>query len=258
MTAFGDYAQYYNLLYKNKDYQGESDFVISLIDKYAPDTKTVLDLGCGTGRHDYILSEKYDVTGVDISKTMLAMAEDFRTQCSLTDSFSGTLPQFIEADVRYFESADRFDAVISLFHVMSYQITNTDLKQALATAQKHLKPGGVFLFDFWYGPGVITDKPVQREKVIENRGIKIIRTAVPDLYPTENRVDVNYKMDIEFPDKTKEIVHETHKMRYLFLPELKELLSQVGLEVCELGEWLTGGVPGFESWNAYCVSRKSK
>ena len=72
MKAFGNYSRYYNLLYKDKDYKGEAGFIHDLIQKYSPGAKSILDLGCGTGRHDALLAEKgYVITGVDMSEEML-------------------------------------------------------------------------------------------------------------------------------------------------------------------------------------------
>ncbi len=67
--VFENYSQYYDLLYQDKDYIAESEFIHSLIQKFANNAKTVLDLGCGTGRHDILLSQQgYDVTGVAIEQ----------------------------------------------------------------------------------------------------------------------------------------------------------------------------------------------
>src|SRR5512136_1906001 len=75
MSVFGAYSRYYNLLYKDKDYKGEADYVHRLIEKHRPGAKSILDLGCGTGRHDLLLAEKgYAVTGVDMSEDMLGVA----------------------------------------------------------------------------------------------------------------------------------------------------------------------------------------
>ena len=67
MAVFYSYAQYYDLLYREKDYPGEVDYVDALIKKYAVnDARTILDLGCGTGGHAILLARKgYRVTGVD-------------------------------------------------------------------------------------------------------------------------------------------------------------------------------------------------
>ncbi len=75
MATFGNYSRYYNLLYKDKDYRGEAGFIHDLIRKYSPEAKTILDLGCGTGRHDLLLAKKgYAITGVDMSEEMLLIA----------------------------------------------------------------------------------------------------------------------------------------------------------------------------------------
>ena len=46
----------------------------------------------------------------------------------------------------------KVDAVVSLFHVVSYQTTNGRVLDMFRNARDHLEPGGLFLFDVWYGP----------------------------------------------------------------------------------------------------------
>ena len=85
----------------------------------------------------------------------------------------------------YFEIGDicdysidkKFDAVISLFHVASYMIKNEQLVAMFKTAAKHLNPGGIFIFDFWYGPGVITTPPTIRLIRLENEEVNVLRIA---------------------------------------------------------------------------------
>ena len=73
---------------------------------------------------------------------------------------------------------------------MSYQTTNDDLKIAINTAYNHLNSNGFFIFDCWYGPAVISDKPYKRTKTFENNKLIINRTAIPTMYPSKNIVDV--------------------------------------------------------------------
>ena len=51
MSVFADYSRYYDLLYRDKNYVGESKYVAGLIRRHAPETKTVMEMGCGTGLH---------------------------------------------------------------------------------------------------------------------------------------------------------------------------------------------------------------
>ncbi len=249
MSVFGAYSRYYNLLYRDKDYAGEAAYVSGLIEKYRPGAKSVLDLGCGTGRHDLLLAAKgYAVTGVDQSEEMLAVA---RTQAAPSPA-----PSFLQGDVRTVRLGKRFDVVLSLFHVMSYQTANEDLAAACATAREHLNPGGIFLFDCWYGPAVLTDRPSVRVKRLEDEAIEVTRTAEPVMHPNDNIVDVNYRVLIR--DKKSgntDELKETHRMRYLFRPEIELFLSRAGLALVEGGEWMTGKEPGFDTWSVCFVAK---
>jgi SAM-dependent methyltransferase len=155
---------------------------------------------------------------VDMSKAMLARAE--ARKAALPPEVAARL-SFGLGDVRTVRTNQIYDAVISLFHVMSYQASNADLEAAFETASVHLQPSGLFLFDFWYGPAVLTQRPEVRVKRLEDDEIKVTRIAEPEMHVNENVVDVNYTVFIEVKDSMKvEQVSETHRMRYLFLPEL--------------------------------------
>ena len=227
MTQFGDlYSQYYDLLYSDKDYKNEVDYIDSLIQENSNNSKTILDMGCGTGKHAELLCNKgYLVHGIDLSEDMLKIAETRREGKEDKLSFSHSNIQELNLD-------KKFDIVVSLFHVMSYQNSNEELIKAFKVAKKYLSNGGIFIFDFWYGPAVLTDLPVTRIKRLENDSIKVTRLAEPVLYARENIVNVNYDVFIENKN-TKEIVEkkELHKMRYFFDTELELILKQVGFKI---------------------------
>lgn len=259
MPVFGAYSRYYNLLYKDKDYAGEAEYLRGLIARHSPEARTVLDLGCGTGNHASLLARRgLQVTGVDQSEEMLAVA---RSQIPGPDSVPSPAPQvpplsFRQGDIRTVRLGASFDVVLSLFHVMSYQTSNADLRAAFATARVHLKPGGLFIFDCWYGPAVLSDRPSVRVKRLEDEEIRVTRIAEPVLHPNQNVVDVNYHVLVQ--DKASgalEEMRETHRMRYLFPPELDLLLQEAGLSLVESFEWMTGREPGFDTWGVCFVVR---
>lgn len=248
------YANYYDLIYKNKDYPGEVEYILSLLNKYQPNLKSILELGCGTGKHALILSEKgYQIDGVDLSDEMISIAYDQNQK--LPQNIASNV-QFEQGDLRTVRMGKKYDAIVSLFHVMSYQTSNEDLSAAFATAKAHLKPGGVFLFDCWYGPGVLSDRPTTRIKRLENSKISMTRIAEPVMLPNENIVDVNYEIIIkDKKDLTSNHFHEMHRMRYLFQPEVKLLLEKHNFELLQCNEWLTNAMPGFSSWEVYFLAR---
>lgn len=254
MNIFGNYARYYNLLYLDKDYLGEAEFIHQLLQTHAPSTQSILELGCGTGNHARLLAkEGYDVHGVDFSPEMLQQASDRLSQ--LPQELASRLA-FSQGDIRKIQLNRQFDAIISLFHVISYQTTNEDLQAVFATAKAHLKPGGVFIFDCWYGPAVLSDRPTVRIKRLEDEEISITRIAEPVMYPNQNLVDVNYQVFIKDKQTTAvEELQETHKMRYLFKPEIDLLLTNYQLEPIEYREWMTNREPGFDTWGVYFIGR---
>jgi SAM-dependent methyltransferase len=222
MKTFDGYSQYYDLLYRDKNYLAEAEYIVSHIQKHLPQAKRILELGCGTGAHaEHLARMGFEVVGVDISETMLARAK--ARQAEIPMEIAKRL-SFIKGDVRSIRTGETYDAVISLFHVMSYQTTNADLEATFTTASTHLTVGGVFLYDYWYGPAVLTQKPEVRVKRLENDTIKVTRIAEPSMQVNENIVTVDYTVFIE--DKATGLVqqvNEPHRMRYLFLPELTYL-----------------------------------
>ncbi len=244
MSVFGSYSRYYNLLYQDKDYSGEAAYINALIGRHLPGSVRILDLGCGTGKHDLILAKMgHDVTGIDMSHEMLAVANSFHSSVS-----------FLHGDIRTVRLDKTFDAIISLFHVMSYQTSNNDLAAAFTTARAHLKPGGIFIFDCWYGPGVLTDRPTVRVKRLEDAETTLTRIVEPVMFPNSNLVELNYQIIARDKESgAVEEVRETHLMRYLFNPEIESLAHGAGMSILETSEWMTGREPGFDTWGVCYV-----
>lgn len=255
MIVFNDYSHYYDLLYRDKDYLKEAQFIHDLIQNHIPTAKSILELGCGTGHHAALLAQQgYKLHGIDISQEMLDYADQRRSK--LTTELASNL-QFTKGDIRQVRLNQKFDVVISLFHVISYQTTNADLQAAFATAKAHLKPNGIFIFDVWYGPAVLTTPPAVRVKRLEDEIIEITRIAEPVMYPNENLVDVNY--DIFIKDKKNNTItelQETHKMRYLFKPEIEMLIENSELKINNCQEWLTNENASLDTWNVYFLAKK--
>jgi len=248
--VFDAYAAYYDLLYRDKDYPGEARYVQSLLRKQGVSQGDLLELGCGTGKHAEQLARLgYSVQGIDLSPSMI----DIARRRSASDR-----TRFEVGDARSARLNRTFNAAISLFHVASYQTTNDDLAAMLATAAIHLKTGGIFVFDFWYGPGVLTDPPTHRVKHLEDEAIQVTRTATPTLHPNENVVDVHYAVQVK-QNKSGQVanIEETHHMRYLFLPELTFMLQSVGMEMLRAGRWMSDEELDSRSWQAVVTARRT-
>lgn len=250
MMVFQDYAYYYNAFYKDKDYQAEAAVVDKLLKQYNPQIRSIINFGCGTGQHDIELAGRgYQCKGIDMSQLMINIAIENAGRAGYDIAFD-------TADIREYEADEKFDAVISLFHVMSYQNSNADILKAFCTAKKMLKAGGIFLFDIWYGPGVLSDKPEVRVKEVEDMENRLIRIARPVIHEEKNVVDVNYEvLVINKATGIVRTIDEVHHMRYFFRPELEFLLAEAGFEILEHIDCQTLLKTDFNSWTSYLICR---
>lgn len=217
------YAATYDAVYADKDYAAECDLLEEVFDSHADRAvRSVLDLGCGTGRHAVELAQRgYDVTGVDRSEAMLARA---RQRASDADVEVG----FELGDLRETRLGSRFDAVIMMFAVLGYQLTDQDVTDAFRTASAHLQPGGVLVFDFWYGPAVEAIGTEKRQREVRAKGQKWLRTSHGERRRDAPLVDIKIEFDPMGPGAP---IRETHTVRYFGPPELEQLLRAADLSL---------------------------
>src|SRR5579862_5628266 len=158
--VFSQYAQYYDLLYRDKDYAGESRFVDGFLRQAGAQAGPILDVGCGTGSHARELARLgWKVTGVDLSTEMIDLARKRIPRGFAIEFFSGAAAEF--------DLGRMFSSAVSLFHVASYHVGPEDLFRMFVNVRRHLVSGGLFIFDFWHGPGVLADPPVARVRRME-------------------------------------------------------------------------------------------
>lgn len=253
MPVFKRYATYYDLFYQDKNYKEEVDLIIRTFRKFSPERKikTIINLGCGTGNHDFLLAEKgYSVTGADASADMIKLAKE--------KNKSAKRPvNFVRKEIQELNLKKQFDTVISMFGVFSYLTKNEDFAAGIKTAQRHLKKGGLFIFDAWFGPAVLNEKPETRVKIFTEGKENILRLVTSKLNVNTHTVDVHYHI---IHRKDKEIVNdlkETHAMRFFFPQELRHYLEEGGFEVLAITPFgqLTG-VPTMNDWNISVIARK--
>ena len=214
--VFDTYANYYDLLYKDKDYEGEVEYIDKIIKKYTDKANSILDLGCGTGKHAELLSHKgYFIHGVDASEKMLEKA-------NLRARYNSKI-QFTLSNIQDFNLKVKFDVVTALFHVMSYLNDDDSINQSLKNIYYHLKEGGIFIFDCWYGPAVLYQRPEIRIKRLSNNDVELTRIAEPVIKENKNVVEVNYDIFIKNNKDNKIFeIKEVHSMRYFFMNEIKQ------------------------------------
>jgi 2-polyprenyl-3-methyl-5-hydroxy-6-metoxy-1,4-benzoquinol methylase len=250
-TNFKEYSNYYDLLYAEKDYQAEVDFIEGILRDYSiKKVKTILDCGCGTGGHAIALAEKgFNITGIDLAPGMLRHARQRARE-------EGLKIHFRQGDLRSFALHKKFNACICMFAVLGYITTTADVIAALRNIRAHLPIGALFILDVWNGLAVMRILPSEKVKVIEDKGIRLIRIAQPELDAVSHTCKVNYRLIISRGNQITKEVTEQHIMRYFFPQEIKHYLEEAGLEVIKICPFLDlAGKVDENVWNINIISR---
>jgi len=131
---YGDMAWLWPIISPFTDYIEETELFSRKIREHVKKKDgNLLHLGCGGGHNDYIFKKYFEVTGVDISESMLALASKLNPEVT-----------YMKGDMRSLRLPQSFDAVTVLDSI-NYMTSVEDLYSAFRTAYVHLAPGGVFL-----------------------------------------------------------------------------------------------------------------
>jgi SAM-dependent methyltransferase len=247
------YASAYDAMYRDKDYEAECDFLVEVFQRFGCGTvHSILDLGCGTGGHAIPLTRRgYEVVGVDCSAQMIAIA---RAKSCAVENLPG--PGFEVANIRDMHLGRAFDAAICMFAVLGYQTTNERLLATLHTVRRHLNTGGLFVCDFWYGPAVLTQRPGDRIKIATDGADRVVRLTKAALEASQNVVCVSFHILRLRDNQVIQEAEETHRVRYLFRPEVEFLMADAGLELlalCPVGKLEQH--PSETAWSVSAIAR---
>ena len=132
--SYAVFAPFYDAVMGDR--AGEADYLRSLIERYHPAARTLLELACGTGAVLEQLQPSYEVAGVDLSRAMLDLA---RTKVPSA--------RLVQGDITSIELADRFDAVLCVFDSINHLLDFAQWEAVFDRAREHLTPRGLFLFD---------------------------------------------------------------------------------------------------------------
>jgi cyclopropane fatty-acyl-phospholipid synthase-like methyltransferase len=205
-------SSYYHILYKNhdeKEAQNTLDNLLRALD-LAPGAR-ILDLACGKGRHSRYLAEKgFDVTGIDISHASVGFARQFEHERLA----------FYQHDMRQAFRINYFDAIMNMFTSFGYFKTDRDHIQTLVNVRKGLKPGGLFLLDYFNAAWVRQNLVRSEVKQVDNIEFHLKKSIHGGhVFKT-----------VEFSAAGKEFSFR-ERVRLFHLSDFQELLSSVGLQI---------------------------
>lgn len=134
------FANVYDIMMEDVPYNEWASYIHSILKKFNSNPKIILDLGCGTGNITEILSNKYEMIGIDISENMLMIAKD-KAKKNNKDIL------YIQQDMTEFELYGTVGAVISVCDSINYITNEEELLKVFKLVNNYLDPNGLFIFD---------------------------------------------------------------------------------------------------------------
>lgn len=246
MTVFQNGALYYDVLYAGKPHKTEVEHFLSVAGVSSPRAhfSRILELGIGTGRHACLLADLgFVVHGIELSESMLLQLPE-------RPDVVGHL-----GDARSCRLNEQFDAVFSFFHVASYQAQDQDIVGFFSTARAHLPLGGKFVFDCWYSPGVISQRPEPRTISATQSGQTVTRHSRVTEDVDKSLVFVLQEFVVSAgPGETEQRFSEEHVMRHFTSAEIRLLAQATGFEISSVVDPDSGNAPTRATWAAtYCL-----
>lgn len=209
----------YDVAYSFKDYAGEASDVTSRIRERNPGATSLLDVGCGTGKHLEHFAQEFDhVQGLDLSQALLDVAQDRLPGIPLH-----------HGDMREFDLRRTFDAITCLFSAIGHLLTLKDLEQACMNMARHLGPDGVIIIEPWFTPDV-WDADHVHMLTTEKPEVKLARACAPGTKGENNEISVLDCIYLVATPGKVETFTEHHELRMTSEAEFISALEKAGLD----------------------------
>jgi len=134
MSLYKHFSKVYDLF--NTNYDWCIQFVEEAIEEHTEGVQSLLELACGTGNILQHFVGKYEVSGLDLSASMLAQAREKLPGVPL-----------YEMDMSAFELDKTYDAILCMYDSINHLLEYDDWIGTFNSVRRHLNPGGVFVFD---------------------------------------------------------------------------------------------------------------
>jgi SAM-dependent methyltransferase len=254
MTSYsGRHAELYDLFYADKPYAAEAAFVDQCLTNYSVGpVNRLLEIACGTGTHAFHLEKpERKIVATDYSEDMLGRARQKATAKHSNVEFQ--LQDMTQLAV----STEMFDAVTCLFDAIGYVQTNAALAKVFHGVHKHLRPGGLFIFEFWHAAAMLRHYDPVRVRRWKTDDSTVLRISETTLDAANQLSRVTYSIYELKNDGTYSTVTETQVNRYFLLQEMDQWLTSMRFTPVK---WFAGFSDDVtitdETWHIVAVARR--
>jgi SAM-dependent methyltransferase len=259
MSAYRSvFAQLYDLFYEQKPYQAEVEFLHEKLAAYG--AKNVLELACGTGNHALRLAALgYRMTATDLSPDMILQARAKQQEMERSGRLPAGMLSFMQADMSELppQISRDFDAALCLFDSLGYLLTNAAIRKALRGIYEKLKPGGVFIIEYWHGATMARHYEEARIRRWQIPDAEVVRFSETQLDYRTQIADIRFTVHQIFNSGKAHAYTELHRNRFFLVQEMCAFLEEAGFEVREsLRGYSNDTTIDADTWHVLTIAQK--
>lgn len=229
-----------------------ADYIERIIAEYAPNSKEMLDMGCGTGKLTLELSRRgYDMTGLDSNQDMLAKADDLSRQSGMKDKIL-----WLCQDMTSFELYGTVDVTVSCLDCINHLTSKKDVEKCFSLVHNYLIPDGLFVFDI-NSQYKFENIYAKSDFILENKNTLCAwqnsynkKTGICDFYVSLFSLDRQTGLYFRRDSLQKERMYKTK--------DICKMLENTGFSILRISGDMQGTSPNPEDERLYFVARAIK
>lgn len=246
--SYENLAYLYDQLMADAPYEQWVKFVRDQLQKYRVKGKTMLDLACGTGELSIQFAEAgFDVTGVDLSADMLAVAR------AKAEDEGLRIPLY-QQDMAELEGLASYDVIGIFCDSLNYLPSEEKVVQTFAKVFQYLQTGGIFLFDV-HSIYKVNELFINQTFTVNDDEISYIWNCLPGAFPNSMEHDLSFFVFDEVSGKYDRY-DELHQQRTFSIEQYSLWLEAAGFELLEVNADFTTDPPQPKSERIFFTAQK--
>lgn len=246
--TYGRFAYLYDQLMEDIPYDKWQQIVKLYKEKYQVSGKRLLDVACGTGELSCKFAlQGFDVTGVDLSEDMLAVA------MSKSEAEGLRIP-FYQQNMAELEGLTEYDFITIFCDSLNYLSSEQEVIQTFESALEHLSDDGLFMFD--------VHSAYKMESIFKDQTFTHIDEEICyiwNCFEGEYPLSVEHELTFFVSDQSGrkyDRIEEYHFQRTFPIHQYKEWLNQTGFELLHILGDLENQPPSEETERILFIARK--
>lgn len=246
--SYEKFAYLYDELMQDAPYDKWVQFQLEQVKTMGFQGKKLLDLACGTGELSVRLAQKgFEVTGVDLSSDMLAVARH------KAEELGFSIP-FFEQDMAELEGLGTFDIVGIFCDSLNYLPSEEKVARTFSKVCQHLTDGGILIFDV-HSVYKMNELFIDQTYTLNEDHLAYIWNCFQGEFPNSVEHELSFFVLDEKSGKYDRF-DELHQQRTFSVAQYSTWLKKAGFEILDINADFTVQKPQPNSERIFFLAQK--